>query len=80
MNHKLLNLKYINNRSEKVLANLACVFDINFNWSLRKIIANNSLQNMYELIDDKNTFDKYFRCVLDYIKKRLCNGSYNMSR
>ena len=80
MNYKLLNLKYVNNRSEKVLANLACVFDINFNWSLRKIIADSSLQNMYEFIEDKNTFYKYFKCVLDYIKKRLCNEGHNMSR
>ena len=68
---KIIDKHNIKNKNDKIILNLAMVFDLNFKYSFKYLYDNNIIWKMYDNIDNKNRFKEYFEYIDKYIKKRM---------
>lgn len=69
--HEPIDSRIRKTKSDKLLATLAFVFDINFNESLKIINDQKFILELYNQIPDGRRFREYFEIVNDYIKERI---------
>lgn len=55
--------------SEKIISYLALVFDLNFKESAKYLLEKNILENLYEVIKNKEKYKEYFDCALEHLKE-----------
>lgn len=66
-----MNLEKIKNNSEHMLLHLSMVFNFEYDFSLKWIKDNNYIDKMFENVQRKEKFKKYFDYVLKYIDERI---------
>ena len=59
--------------ANKVISLLALVYDINFDESIKYLVENKIIDNLYEFIEDKEGYKKYFNHIKEYLEKRYKN-------
>lgn len=69
-NNQLLKHVEVNNNSERIILELAMLFDLNYNYSFKYIENNSFIDKLFEEIDNKNKFEPYFDHVKKYVKER----------
>ena len=57
--------------SEKIISYLALVFDLNFKESAKYLLEKNILDNLYEVIKNKEKYKEYFDCALEHLKEMV---------
>lgn len=57
--------------ADYVLFILGFIFDLNYKETIKIIYKRNYLDNLYNLLDNKSQFKKYFNEVIIYMEKRL---------
>ena len=57
--------------SEKIISYLALVFDLNFKESAKYLLEKNILENLYEVIKNKEKYKEYFDCALEHLKEMV---------
>lgn len=68
---KCINYKMIKNKSDKILLDLALVFDLNFNYSFKYLKETKLIDKIYEGIVNKAKYKKYFDFINKYIEERI---------
>lgn len=80
INEKILNDFYkeqqtsyndVKSKNDKIILDLALIFDINYKTSFKYIKENRLLEKMYENIESKELFKEYFDYILNYINERI---------
>lgn len=69
--NKLLNRKDVKSKSDDVLLSLAMIYDLNFDYSFEYLKKAKFIDKMFENIEDKNKFKKYFDHIKNYIEERI---------
>lgn len=69
--NKILDYSDIKNKSDNILLILAMIYDINFIGSLKTIESNNYLWKIFDKLNNKEKFRKYFEYIDNYIKERM---------
>lgn len=69
--NKQLSHKDVKNQSDIILLMLAMVYDLNFKYSFEYLKEARYIDKMFENIEDKNKFKKYFDYIKDYIEERI---------
>jgi len=58
---------------DRVLRNLALIYDINYDYSLKIIKEQGYLDKYYETLNNKELYQGYFNKINNYIEKKLLN-------
>ena len=66
-----INYKDVKGLSDKIILNLAFVFDINYDYSFKYIKNQKLIEKIFENINNKEKFRVYFEFVIDYINERV---------
>lgn len=66
-----INYKDVKGLSDKILLDLAFVFDINYDYSFKYIKNQKLIEKIFENINNKEKFRVYFEFVIDYINERV---------
>lgn len=66
-----LNYTDTKNINDKALLKIAMVFDLKFDYSFKNLYDNKYIDKIYESIENKEKFKKYFEIVNAYIKERI---------
>ncbi len=74
MNHKAIDEKNIKTYVDNVLCILGFIYDINYDVTLKLIDEMNYLDKIYNLLENKEIFKRYFNEVSIYIEMRLKNA------
>lgn len=70
-NNQLLSYNDITNKNEKILLDLALVFDMNFDYSFNYIKDNLFIERMFNNLEEKDRFEPYFEYAKKYVKERI---------
>lgn len=68
---KSIDRRKIKNESDKILLDLAMVFDLNFDYSYKHLYDLKLIEKIYEGIENKEKYGKYFDYIIKYIKERI---------
>lgn len=68
--NKLLNKLDVKNINDRLLLELAMIFDLNFKYSFKYLKSNKILDNILNKIENKKKFEPYFDYAKDIIEKR----------
>lgn len=71
MNHEVINTKDVRTYADNVLCNLAYIYDVNYDITLKLIDEKKYLDKIYDLIENKEMFKRYFNEISIYIEMRL---------
>jgi len=66
-----LSREEIKSKDDNILLNLAMVFDLNFKYSFEYLKEYNLIGKMFENIENKNKFRRYFDYIKEYIDERI---------
>lgn len=69
-NHKQVSRKDVKNECDNVILSLSMVYDLNFKCSFEYLKENNLIDKMFDNIEDKDKFKKYFEYIKNYIEER----------
>ena len=69
--NKLLKIEDVKNKSDRLLFDLALIYDLNFNYSFKHIKENKIIEQIYNKVEDKIKFKKYFEYIQQYIEERI---------
>jgi len=69
--NKLGNRKNVKNDSDNLIITLSMIYDLNFRYSFFVIDKNKFIWKIYDQLNDKEKFKKYFEYIDNYIKERL---------
>ncbi|MBQ9072478.1 MAG: HD domain-containing protein [Bacilli bacterium] len=69
--NKQLSWKNVKNEDDKILLDLAMVFDLNFKYSFEYLKEYKLIDKMFENIGNKNKFKIYFDYIKEYIDERI---------
>lgn len=69
--HETINRKIRKTKADLLLSVISFVYDINYKESLKIINEQKYLDELYNQIDNKERFKKYFEIAKDYIKERI---------
>ena len=70
-NHQLLNNKYVNSKIDKSIRTLCLVYDLNFKYSYKYLKENKIIQNIYEILEQKEKFKPYFDEINKFIESKI---------
>ena len=65
--------KSVHYDANKIIGTLSLIYDINYEESIKYLVKNNILDDIYNLLKDKKGFKEYFDYINKYIEKRLKN-------
>ena len=68
---KSVEYKKIKNKSDKILLDLAFVYDLNFDYSFKYLKETKLIDKIYESIENKEKYKKYFDFINKYIDERI---------
>lgn len=71
MNHKLINKEDVVSVNDRVIMELALVFDLNYNYSIKRVLDENFLGKMIDSFNNKELFMPYLDEVNEYMKGRI---------
>ena len=72
-NHKLVNKEDIVTKTDRVIMELALVYDLNFKYSLEKVYKENYLGKMIESFENKELFEPFIKEINEYMKGEIEN-------
>ena len=72
-NHKLVNKEDIVTKNDRVIMELALVYDLNFKYSLEKVYKENYLGKMIESFENKELFEPFRKEINEYMKGEIEN-------
>ena len=72
-NHKLVNKEDIVTKNDRVIMELALVYDLNFKYSLEKVYKENYLGKMIESFENKELFEPFIKEINEYMKGEIEN-------
>ena len=64
------NYLYVNNPNDKIILVLSFIFDINYKVSFDNIKMEKFIEKFYDIIENKNIFDEYFKYAFKYLNDR----------
>ena len=67
---KSIDRRKVKNKSDNILLDLAMVFDLNFDYSYKYLYDLKLIEKIYEGIENKEKYGKYFDYIIEYIKER----------
>jgi len=70
-NKKLVDKSHVKSRNDKIILDLALIYDFNFDYSYKYMEDNKLLEKIYERTDNKEKFKEYFDYINKYIKERV---------
>lgn len=68
---KIIPYHCIESSGDKVLIYLCYIYDINYKYSFNHIKENSLYEDIYNKLDNKHLFDKYFTNVYQYVNERI---------
>ena len=68
-NMKNINRHDVKNESDNIILCLAMFYDFNFKYSYKYIIENKILEKLYNTLENKDKFKKYFDFIQKYLEK-----------
>ena len=60
----------VHSDANKIVSLLALIYDINYDASINYLVKNNIVNNLYNLLEDKEGFKEYFDHINEYLEKR----------
>lgn len=72
-NHQLVNKVEVETKNDRVIMELALVYDLNFKYSLKKVYEENYLVKMIESFKNKELFQEYIDEINEYMKGEIEN-------
>lgn len=70
---KTLKREEVKGKSDSIVLSLAMVFDLNFKYSLEYLLDRNLIWRIYDNLEEKGRFKKYFDYIDKYIKGKVNN-------
>lgn len=68
---KQIDRRKVNNDSENIILDLSMVFDLNFEYSYKYLRDTKLIDKIYEGIENKEKFKKYFEYINKFIDERI---------
>lgn len=72
-NHKSVNKEEVITKNDRVIMELALVYDLNYKYSLEKVYKENYLGKMIESFKNKEIFEPYIKEINEYMKGKIEN-------
>lgn len=72
-NRKLVNKEDVQNKNDRIIMELALVYDLNFKYSLRRVYEEKYLYKMIDNLENKDLFIPYVDEIYDYLKNEIGN-------
>ncbi|HHW69396.1 MAG TPA: HD domain-containing protein [Tenericutes bacterium] len=66
-NKTTITIPNVKNSNDKILMYLALIYDINYIYSIEYIMDNKILEKIFNRINNKEKFKKYFTCINEYM-------------
>ena len=74
MNHKLVNKEDVVSNNDKIIMELALVYDLNYDYSIKRVLDENYLNKMIDSLNNKELFIPYLNELNEYMKGRIENA------
>ena len=74
MKHKLVNKEDVVTKNDRVIMELALIYDLNFDYSIRRVYEENYLGKMIDSFNNKELFMPYLNEINEYMKGRIENA------
>ena len=68
--NKQIDKKIIKSKNDKILLDLALVFDLNFNYSYKYIKDNKLIENLFKRLNNEELFKEYFEYIYEYVDEK----------
>jgi hypothetical protein len=68
--HKPIDRKIIKTKNDRALAKFSLIFDLNYDYSIRRIYEEKYIDKMYEGMKNKKIFKEYYEEIIKYLKER----------
>lgn len=72
--HELINKEDINNKNDRIIMELGLVYDLNFNYSIKRIYEEDYLGKLVDSFNNKEIFKPYLDEINKYMKGRIENA------
>lgn len=72
--HELINKEDVVTKNDRVVMELALVYDLNFDYSIRRVYEENYLGKMIDSFKNKELFMPYLNEINEYMKGRIENA------
>lgn len=69
--NRLVRRTAFNNKNDEILIDLAWIYDLNFNFSMKYVYEQNIIKKIYDFVNNKEKFEKYFTYIESYIKEKM---------
>lgn len=76
LKEKSIRTTDLEGKNDRIILFLAFSYDLNFQYSFTYLKKNKLYEHIFELINDKDIFEKYFSKVYSYILEKSKGGSY----
>ena len=77
-NHKLVNKEDVQNKNDRIIMELALVYDLNFKYSLRRVYEERYLYKMIDNLYNKDIFMPYVDEIYEYLKNEIEKENVNI--
>lgn len=77
-NHMLVNKEDVQNKNDRIIMELALVYDLNFKYSLRRVYEEKYLYKMIDELYNKDLFMPYVDEIYEYLKNEIEKDETNI--
>ena len=77
-NHMLVNKEDVQNKNDRIIMELALVYDLNFKYSLRRVYEEKYLYKMIDGLYNKDLFMSYVDEIYEYLKNEIEKDETNI--
>ncbi len=77
-NHMLVNKEDVQNKNDRIIMELALVYDLNFKYSLRRVYEEKYLYKMIDGLYNKDLFMPYVDEIYEYLKNEIEKDETNI--
>lgn len=71
--NNMINYKDLKSKNDKIILTLAMFYDINSDFSYKYIVKNQIIEKLFDKIEDKEKYKKYFEHITEFVENRLEN-------
>ena len=71
--NNMINYKDLKSKNDKIILTLAMFYDINSDFSYKYIVKNQIIEKLFDKIEDKEKYKKYFEHITKFVENRLEN-------
>lgn len=72
--HELINKEDVNNKNDRIIMELGLVYDLNFDYSIKRIYEEDYLGKLVDSFNNKEIFKPYLDEINKYMKGRIENA------